>query len=79
LALNSIEPRLLQCFRTVFPKLSEVQIRNASTDTIAEWDSLATAKLFSLVEEDFGVMLDIDQLDEMTSFIAFADLLKQQP
>ena len=77
--MNSIEPRLLQCFRTVFPKLSEAQIRSASTDTVAEWDSLATAKLFSLVEEEFGVMLDIDQLDEMTSFAAFTGLLKQQP
>jgi acyl carrier protein len=76
--LNVIEQRLLQCFRTVFPNRSEAQIRDASTDTVAEWDSLATAKLFSLIEEEFGVILDIDNLDQMTSFGAFAGLLREQ-
>lgn len=73
-----IEPRLLTCFQMVFPNLSEAQILAASTDTVPAWDSMATVKLFSLVEEEFGVAPDFEYLDEMTSFTRFAERLREQ-
>jgi acyl carrier protein len=66
------DQRLLKCFQVVFPGLNEGQIRVASVDSVQAWDSLATVKLFSLVEEEFGVVLDFEDLPEMTSFSRFA-------
>jgi acyl carrier protein len=60
--------RLRACFSSVFPKLTEEETVNARVGGIPEWDSLATVTLFSLIEEEFGLSLDLDDFEEPMSF-----------
>jgi acyl carrier protein len=60
--------RLRACFSRVFPDLTEEETLNARVGGTPEWDSLATVTLFSLIEEEFGVSLDLDEFDETMSF-----------
>ena len=60
--------RLIECFASVFPDLKTAEIPHASTATVPEWDSVASATLVSVVEEEFGVSLDLDELEGLTSF-----------
>jgi acyl carrier protein len=63
-----VRAELLQCFKVVFPGLSEQQIATASPATVARWDSIATVTLFTVVDETFGINLDLADLDDFVSF-----------
>ena len=60
--------QLRKCFQTLFPRLTEVEIENASTENVAEWDSIATVSMVSLIEEEFGVEIDFEELENLTSY-----------
>ena len=60
--------RLLECFSAVFPKLREDELLHSSVDSVADWDSLASVTLYSLVEEEFGVEIRIEELENLLSF-----------
>jgi acyl carrier protein len=60
--------RLRACFSRVFPNLTDEEVLNARVEGIPEWDSLASITLVSLVEEEFGVRLDLDDFEEVMSF-----------
>jgi acyl carrier protein len=60
--------RLRACFSRVFPDLTDEQTLEASAGGIPEWDSLATVTLVSLIEEEFGLILDLDDFEETMSF-----------
>lgn len=69
--MPEIEKRLEKCFALVFPKLRSSQIRSASTEDVAEWDSLASIRLAVVIEEEFGVKIPADDLPELMSFRDF--------
>jgi acyl carrier protein len=52
----------------VFPDLSPAEIPRASTSTVSAWDSIASVTLVSLIEEEFGLQIALDELEELTSF-----------
>jgi acyl carrier protein len=60
--------RLRTCFSHVFPNLTDEEVLNARVEGIPEWDSLATVTLVFLVEEEFGVSLDLDDFEDVMSF-----------
>ncbi len=60
--------RLASCFAVAFPELSEAEIPLASHSSIANWDSLATVTLVSLVEEEFKISVPPEDFDYMVSF-----------
>jgi len=62
------EARLVKCFRAVFAGLSDEQIRHANSTNVEGWDSVATVTLITLVEEEFGVEIDADDLEGFGSF-----------
>ena len=66
--MNDIRQRLNTCFATVFPALRFEEIESASTSTVTEWDSLASVTLASVVEEEFAVHFDLDEIEALTSF-----------
>jgi acyl carrier protein len=66
--MNSNAARLTTCFTTVFPELPEAEIPQATISTVARWDSVATVTLLSLVGEEFGIEVDFDHFEELTSF-----------
>ena len=71
--MNEIETRLVTCFTAVFPGLRPEDTPQASVDTVRSWDSLATAQLLTTVEEEFGIEVDADALDQMCSFQQIAE------
>ena len=66
--MSDVEARLMKCFAAVFPATPEAQIPTSSIDTVPAWDSVAAATLFSTIEEEFGVEVDIDEMENLTSF-----------
>jgi acyl carrier protein len=73
-----ITARLLRCFALVLPELSPEQLRQAAVDSVPTWDSLATATLVTLIEEEFDVKVDPDDLDELISFELIHDYLQRK-
>lgn len=68
--------RLLRSFAAVFPELSESQLEGASLGSLEAWDSVATITLLSLVEEEFGVSFEPEDLARLTSFAKIFDHLE---
>jgi acyl carrier protein len=71
-----IQARLAVCFSAVFPELSQEQVESATPASVAQWDSVATVTLFALVEEEFGIVIDVDELASNISFPAICALLR---
>jgi len=61
--MDSTTARLVKCFTTVFPDLNEEHTLEASAAALTQWDSLATLNLLALIEEEFGVTIDLDELE----------------
>ena len=69
------DDRLIRCFSSVFPGLTQEQIENASSDSVGIWDSLSTVTLAAVIQEEFNVEIDPDSLPNLDSFEAFRDYL----
>jgi acyl carrier protein len=65
---DSIANRLVNCFAAVFPSLSSDEIPRASMPTVGEWDSFALVTLIGVVEEEFHIALQVDDMSEFSSF-----------
>ena len=66
--MNDARERLIKCFGAVFPTLDEDAIRLASPTTVAKWDSLASITLISVIEEEFQVQIDPEDIEHFVSF-----------
>lgn len=75
--MDNVEQRLENVFATVFPDLPPDRIRSASQDSVGSWDSVAAITLINLIEEEFGIEMDFDQVADLTSFQAILDYLKR--
>jgi acyl carrier protein len=60
--------RLMKCFEVVFPDLPQDKIASVSTATVAAWDSVAAITLMNVIEDEFGLELDLDDLANLDSF-----------
>jgi acyl carrier protein len=69
------EVRLIECFRHVFPTLTDAEIRGASMRHLGAWDSAALLMLLFRVETAFGLRFTRDQVNTCTSFAAMLALL----
>jgi acyl carrier protein len=63
--------RLVRCFTAVFAGMNDAEAERASVETIAEWDSIATVTLVSVVEEEFGIRVRPQDVQQLTSFDRF--------
>jgi acyl carrier protein len=68
--MDEVTTRLSNCFQVVFPELPNTNILAASQDSIAAWDSVAAITLVSVIEEEFGIEMDLDALAEFDSFVS---------
>lgn len=73
--MSTIEERLLQSFRSVFPNQSDAALRQATPETIAQWDSANHFTLLQVVEEDFDIRIPESAGGELLSFEAFEEYL----
>jgi acyl carrier protein len=76
--MSDDQDRLQRCFALVFPELPESEIRGASIESVAQWDSLANINLVTLVEEDFQVEISLEDLEKLTSFEAILQYLQSR-
>ena len=74
---KNIQESLINCFNTVFPELNYDDIPNASTDSVAAWDSLAAITLISVIEEEFSVSIAPENFEHLTSFEAINQYLQK--
>jgi acyl carrier protein len=75
--MDPITLRLTNCFETVFPDLPVAEIPAASQATVAAWDSVAAITLVNVIEEEFGIEMDLDQLADLDSFRRVHDYLSR--
>ena len=66
--MDDVTTRVVRCFQIVFPDLSEEQTKHASQATLSEWDSIAAVTLVNVVEDEFGIEMDLDVLADLDSF-----------
>ena len=73
--MNDVQSQLDECFAIVFPELSASEIRQATMQSVEMWDSLATLTLVGVIEETFPLRIPLDELPNLISYAAIADLL----
>ena len=65
--MNEQAQRLVRCFAAVFPDLDEEELDRAAVSSVGAWDSLATVTLISVVEEEFEVVVDPQDVELFVS------------
>jgi acyl carrier protein len=73
--MSDQENRLMRCFASVFPYLSEQEIHGINSQSEGVWDSLAVVTLAAVIQEEFNLDIDSEVLPELTSFKAFQNYL----
>jgi acyl carrier protein len=68
----------VKVFETVFPDLPAQKIPAATQETVETWDSIAAITLMNLIEEEFGIQMDLDQAAELTSFSTILEFLNER-
>jgi len=76
--MNHTEQRLINIFETVFPDLPLENIRTATQNSVANWDSVAAITLMNLIEEEFEIQLDFNDVADLTSFAKVLEYLKER-
>jgi acyl carrier protein len=66
--MDETRQRLTNCFQVVFPDMPQEQIPTASTASVANWDSVAAITLMNVIEDEFGMEMDLDDLADLDSF-----------
>ena len=74
--MNDARTRLVRCFSGVFPELSPSEIPKATSTAIKGWDSVATITLLTVVEEEFGVQFEPEELEHFVSFESILGYLR---
>jgi acyl carrier protein len=75
--MSELKSRLIRCFSSVFPALTPEEIRAASAQSLAAWDSLAAVTLVAVVQQEFDVQIDLLDMPELDSFEAFESYLRR--
>ncbi|HWZ99305.1 MAG TPA: acyl carrier protein [Candidatus Dormibacteraeota bacterium] len=75
--MSELENRLLRCFVSVFPGLTQEEIRSANTQSKGVWDSLSSVTLAAVVQEEFNLEIDPETLPQLDSYEAFRSYLSR--
>lgn len=77
--MTGLQTRLTNCFAAVFPTVPTPELPAAAIDTLPEWDSLASVTLLTVIEEEFAITLEPEQLERLRSFDEFLRYLEERP
>ena len=69
--------RLVNCFLAVLPELSADEVSSATSASVQSWDSVAGVTLLAVVEEEFGISVEADDLSQFDSFQGFLNYLRK--
>jgi len=56
----------------VFPDLSAEAAEKATARSIKAWDSVATVMLITVIEEEFGIKINVNDIPGLSSFRSIA-------
>ena len=73
--MDETQTRLSSCFLAVFPDLHSEEISSATSANVLGWDSVAGVTLLAVVEEEFGISIEVDDLSRFNSFQGFLNHL----
>lgn len=73
--MDEQQARLVNCFLAVFPELNVGEISGATSANVQGWDSVAGVTLMAVVEEEFDVTLETDDLSTFNSFQGYISYL----
>lgn len=76
--MNDRDNRLMHCFTSVFPGATPDEIKTLQFETIPGWDSLRGVTLLSVLDEEFGVQMDLTEFLELETFGGIQNYLWQQ-
>ena len=76
--MSNIDDRLAQIFMTAFPDLPESAVRSATQQNTPNWDSVAAITLMNLIEEEFQIQMDFEDLADLTSFAKISEYLSRK-
>jgi len=71
------ESRLVECFRNALELDGPVEVAGLEYQGIDAWDSVGHMVLVAEIEETFDVMLDTDDVIDMSSFAAACRILEK--
>tara|TARA_A100001015_G_scaffold239048_1_gene272247 strand:+ start:1187 stop:1405 length:219 start_codon:yes stop_codon:yes gene_type:complete len=66
----------VKCFKESF-LVEESELEDLKYQDIEEWDSVGHMNLMSLLEDEFEIELDIDDIIDFSSFEVGKDILKK--
>jgi acyl carrier protein len=66
--MDKMAKRLASCFSTVLPELTAEEIPQADATSVKSWDSVATITLIAVVEEEFGIGIEVEDPAQFDSF-----------
>jgi acyl carrier protein len=71
------DERLKRCFTSTFPAASASEIGTERIDDMPGWDSLRGVTLLAVLDEEFGLELDLEELLALGTFDAVREYLEQ--
>ena len=76
--MGELHDRLVRCFSSVFPTLTETEICGTDLQFLGNMDSLAGVTLIALINEEFGVDIDVEELLGLGTFEAIREHLREE-
>ncbi len=72
------DDHLMRCFQSAFPGATRDEIRNAKTfEEIPSFDSLRMVNLLAVLDDEFGVQVELQDVIELEPFDAVKRHLSQ--
>jgi acyl carrier protein len=72
------DDRLVRCISSVLPTLAEEEIRSAEVQHLADADSLTVVTLVALINDEFGLDLDLEDLLKLGDFERICEYLRDE-
>jgi acyl carrier protein len=72
------DDRLMRCFLSALPGATRDELKTAKFDAMAGWDSLRGVTLLAILDEEFGVQIDLPELLELQTFDSVKRYLLQR-
>lgn len=76
--MNEGDDRLIRCFASVFPGATHDEIITSKFEAIPGWDSLRGVSLLAVLDEEFGVQLDMSELVELETFASLQGYISER-
>ena len=70
--------RLLACLKATFTDVPPETLRTASTETLAQWDSLHAVILMAVLEEEFGIRIPTRDYPSLRSYESIQSYLARR-